>query len=348
MKIGFWEELSANLQVELIDNLEIEWLKAKKVDLTWITNWLDNETESVVFEKLSTEIRNKVLDILQENNIPVISWYIPWIENKIGRWYSDATASITSVWLAKNFDVTLEIQKSVKGMLSADPRIIKDAKLIENIDYLTAKEITWVRWSQAKLLHSQVLRKELLKEWIKVRLFDPFSESNWTLITKNKNPESSWVEYIWARDNIIFFSISSWDMADSWILASVFEVVKKYNISVDIVSTSETEISFTIDNWIEKTILDSLVKEIQEKLDIEENDEVNFVKYEKNKALVFCIWQNLAQSTWALSKATKALADININVELMSQWSMERSMVFWIDANYKNIAIEILHKEFIK
>ena len=350
--IGFWEELSANLQVKLINNLDIDWLKAKKVDLNWIVKWLEKESESVIFEKLSSEIRNRVEEILELNEVPIISWYIPgfkwWIENKIGRWYSDATAAMTSVWLWEKYDVTLEIQKSVLGMLSADPRIISDAKLIESIDYLTAKEITGVRWSQAKLLHSQVLRKELLKKWINVRLFDPFSHSKGTLITKNKNPDSSGIEYIWARDNIIFFSISSWDMADSWILAKVFEAVKKYNISVDIVSTSETEISFTIDNWIKNEILDSLVKDIQKQLDIEENDDINFVKYEKNKALLFCIGQNLAQSTWALSKATTALALENINVELMSQWSMERSMVFGIDAYNKNNAIEILHKEFIK
>jgi len=350
--IGFWEELSASLQVMIINALDIEWLKAQNVDLSWMTTWLDDEKESVVFEELSKQIKTRVNTILESGRVPIISWYIPGfeggIENKIGRWYSDATAAMTSVWLADTYDVTLEIQKSVLGMLSADPRIISDAKLIESIDYLTAKEITGVRWSQAKLLHSQVLRKELLKKWINVRLFDPFSDSKGTLITKNKNPESSGVEYIWARDNIIFFSISSWDMADSWILAKVFEVVRKHNISVDIVSTSETEISFTIDNWIEREILDSLVKEIQKELEIEENDEVNFVKYEKNKALVFCVGQNLAQSTWALSKATKALADNYINVEIMSQGSMERSMVFGIDAYNKNKAIEILHKEFIK
>jgi aspartokinase len=37
-------------------------------------------------------------------------------------------------------------------------------------------------------------------------------------------------------------------MSDYGVLSKVFDVVKSYGISVDIVSTSETEISFTIDN----------------------------------------------------------------------------------------------------
>ncbi len=350
--IGFWEELSANLQVELINNLWIDWLKVKKVDLDWITKWLDWEGESIIFEELSRKIKSRVNNILNEEKVVILSWYIPWfkggIENKIGRWYTDATASMTAIWLSNNYDVTLEIQKSVKWMLSADPRIIKDAKLIEKIDYLTAKEITWVRGSQAKLLHSQVLRKELLIKWIKVKLFDPFSDSKWTLISRNKNPESSWVEYIWVRDNITFFSISSWDMSDSWILADVFSIFKEYNISIDIVSTSETEISFTIDNWIDNNILNKISDKIRNKLDIKENDDINYINYQKNKALIFCIWQNLSNHTGALSKATSALANAWINIEIASQGSKERSMIFWIDDKNMKNAVEVLHKEFIK
>jgi aspartate kinase len=351
--IWIWEELSALIQEKLIKNLNIDWLDAQVVDLNWLTNDItEADNESIVFEKLSKQIKSKVDKILTNWKVAVIPGYIPgfeeWIENRIGRWYTDATASMTAIWFSESYDVILEIQKSVKWMLSADPRIVDNPKLIEQIDYLTAKEITWVRWSQAKLLHSQVLRKELLKKWIKVRLFDPFSDSKWTIISKTKNPESSWVEYVGARDNVIFFSISSWNMSDYWVLAKVFEVVKSYGISVDIVSTSETEISFTIDNWISDELLKDLVDDIKNELDIDENDEVNFVKYSKNKALIFCIGQNLAQSIWALDKATNVLSKNLINIELMSQWAMERSMIFGIDAFNMKKAVKLLHNEFIK
>ena len=119
------------------------------------------------------------------------SYYAIW------RWYSDATASMTAVWLSRIFDVTLEIQKSVIWMLSTDPWLLEKwkPKLIEKIDYLTAKEITWTRWAQAKLLHNQVLRKELQEAWIKVHLFDPFKSTKWTIISREKNIDSSWVSY---------------------------------------------------------------------------------------------------------------------------------------------------------
>jgi aspartokinase len=49
-----------------------------------------------------------------------------------------------------------------------------------------------------------------------------------------------------------------------------------------------------------------------------------------------------------LDKATNVLAENWINIELMSQWAMERSMIFGIDAFNMKKAVKLLHEEFIK
>ncbi len=350
--IWFWEELSAYVHEKVIYWV---WLYTKFVDLNWVVP-KNSELlkESELFEILSREIALRVDRVLNDKNIPIIPGYIPWfangIENAIGRWYSDATAAMTSVWLSRlGYDTTLEIQKSVLGMLSSDPRVVKwwKTKLITEIDYLTAKEITGIRWAQAKLLHNQVLRKELQEAWIKVRLFDPFSDSKWTLISRFKNKNSNWVEFVWGRSWVTFFSISSWKMAGNWVLSSIFDIVKNYG-SVDIVSTSETEVSFTIDSSISQKKLDEMTLKIRQSLDIQEDWYENFVKYEKNKALVFCVGQNLYHNKWILWKAATALANWGINIEMISQWIMERAIVFGINSQELNKAINLLHDELIK
>jgi len=352
--LWFWEKLSAEIQVEVINNLWINWLKSESVNLEWVVdkvNILGSEEE--VFAILAIRVSKKILSIWNDWKIPIVPGFIPWfewwIENVIWRGYTDATAAMTALWFSNVFNTTLEIQKSVEWMLSSDPRIVKwwKVKLIDQIDYLTAKEITWVRWAQAKLLHYQVLRKELQEAWIKVVLFDPFKELKWTLISKNRNKKTSWVEFIWWRNNIVFFSISSWNMSEKWILYDVFYIVKDY-ASIDIVSTSETEISFTIDWWLSKKVLDKISCKIKQKLWMKEDWYENFVKYEENKALVFCIWQNLSHSIGSLWKAAVALSNGNINIEMVSQWTMERAIVFWIDGEKMNKAINLLHDEFIR
>lgn len=351
--LWFWEIISAEIQSFIINDLEIEWLNSEAVGLKNITKDIENiSSENEIFKILSTKISEQVLEILEKWKIPIIPWYISWfknwIENTIWRWYSDATASMTAVWLSYSHEVTLEIQKSVEWMLSADPRIIKwnRTKLIETIDYLTAKEITWVRWAQAKLLHSQVLRKELQNSWINVHLFDPFQNTKWTIISKNKCIKSSWVEYIWWRDNITVFSVSSWDMNSKWILSQISLIANEY-ASIDIVSTSETEISFTIEWNLTKKQLEELSSRIRISLNIKEDGYENFVRYNENKALVFCIWQNLSHNLWSLWRAATALSSWWINIEMVSQWTMERAIIFWIESSKLNNAINLLHEEFI-
>jgi aspartate kinase len=352
--LWFWEILSSEIQSYIINHLYIEWLSAQSVELNWVFKWIDrSQTESIIYDELSTNISMRVNEVLLKNNIAIIPGYISgapnWIESMVGRWYSDATAAMTSVWLSNSNEVILEIQKSVEWILSADPSVLehKNAKLIKEIDYITAKEITWSRGAQAKLLHSQVLKKQLQIAGIKLHLFDPFKNTKWTVITKNKSNKSSWVEYVWARDNIIFFSISSGHMEGVWILSSIFDIVKQYK-PVDIVSTSETEISFTIDNEMDDSTLLKMQEQIRIKLWFEVWDERNKVEYSKNKALVFCIWQNLSHSMWALARAANCFEKWWINVELVSQWVKERAMVFWINWKDMDNAVNLLHEEFIK
>lgn len=350
--VWFWEVLSAYIQEKVINNLWIEWLKAEFVDLTGIVgNHNKNLPEIELFTSLSAEFSQRVWKVIDAWKVPIIPGYIPWfengIENAIGRGYSDATASMTAVGTSKMYEVTLEIQKSVLWMLSSDPRVVKwGTKLIPQIDYLTAKEITGTRGAQAKLLHHQVLRRELQEAEIKVRLFDPFSESRGTLITKAKDQMASGVEFIGGRKNVVFFSVSSGKMQWEWILSDIFKIVKNY-ASVDIISTSETEISFTIESWLSPEKLEEMATKIRVALALVEDGYENSVTYETDRALVFCIGQNISNRVGILAKSANALADAGINIEMVSQGMLQRAIVFWVDAKEMDMAVNVLHEALI-
>jgi bifunctional aspartokinase / homoserine dehydrogenase 1 len=347
--IWFWEELSANIQSQVINSLKIDWLNAETVDLSWVVPENNDElNENELFTLLSKEISDRVKKILDDWKVPIIPWYIPWfkngIENAIWRWYSDVTAEIVSLWMSRAYNVTLEIQKAVRWMLSADPRIVKNTKLIERIDYFTAKEITWARWAKAKLLHDKVLNEELLKAWINIRLFDPFSWNPWTLISRSKNENSSWVEFVWWKD-VKLFTISSWNMESKWILSDIFSIVKEY-VAVDIVSSSETEISFTVDN-LSQEMLEEISSRVKKDLKIEDNLYGNFVKYE-DFSLVFCVWQNMLNDNSIIAKITTSLVNAWINIWTISQWKEKRAIAIWVEKSELKRAIQILHRDLIE
>ncbi len=358
--LWFWEILSCRI-LTLVINKNYDNIIAQDINLSnlIIPLELDKKSDREIFNLLSNKIYSIVYKQFKDNKISILSGYIwvfnKWIEKTIWRWYSDATAAIVSVWLTNyQKEIILEIHKSVEWLLSADPRILynpKDAILIEELNYLSAREITWDSWAQAKLLHYQTLRSEIQEAWIKIHLFDPFSEDNtWTWIydkrlwykTKNK------IEFIWGRDDIIFLSISSWKMFEKWILTKLFSIVDDY-FSVDIVSTSETEITFTID-WKKDTSnkLDEMVEKIKQEFSMKENTDMEFIEYKKNRALIFCVWQDMKDHIWTIWEATTILWKNGINIEVISQWILQRAIIFWIESKDMKKAVNLLHNTFIK
>ncbi len=347
--MGFWEVLSAKIFSSIINELsEIESpeIQSTVIDTSnaiWEIIWWN------AFTTLSTNLSEKVNS---ESSISIVPWYVgwfkQWIEIAVWRGYSDATAAALAVGMKNSWvdEVTLEIQKSVRGMLSADPRTLEnyeDAKLIEFINYIFAKEI--IGWAKAKLLHDQALRKEVIESWVKVKIFNPFDPtSHGTIIWENLWKSKKWIQFVWWKE-AIFFSVSSiTDMWGPWILAKIFEVVKDY-ASVDIVSSSETEVSFSIEAWTA-----SQLKKIQEKLkkvfNIQRNGKHNFVSYSNGKATIHCVG-NLKWIQWLSSEASTLLTQNGINIEISSQWKQERAMIFGIAKKDMKKAVNALHDYFI-
>jgi len=359
--IGFWEKVSAKIISGVIDSMSTNWICSKSIDLWNIISNKDlkNKSRKDVFDILTIKLSDIIVDKLKWWNISVLSGYIwsfpEWIEERIGRWYSDATAAISAVWLArKGYQVVIEIQKSVKWLMSADPRILdnpKDAQIIKKLNYLTAREITGDSWAQAKLLHPQTLRSEVQEAWIKIHLFDPFSwESGSWIVNSNreKDKKCSWITFIWWRKNVIFFSISSGKMFEKSILSRLFYIVKDY-FSVDIVSSSETEVSFTIDwTWKCEKKLEEMTNKIKKEFHLLDSSTSEFVEYKKDRALIFCVGEHMRNYIWLMAKAITILSENKINLKIVSQWRLQRAMIFWVEEKHLNKAINLLHNEFIK
>lgn len=360
--LGFGEIVCCRIFSCVVDNLSSEWICSKSVDLSNIVmpeevTW---KTDEDLFGMLSERLAERIEEKIRQWFIPVLSWYMWyfdwWIEHSIGRGYSDATAAACTVWLSHLWhEVVLEIQKSVPGLMSADPRILtnsKDAVVLEKIDYLTTREITWECWAQAKLLHHQALRSQVQEAGVKIHLFDPFSETEGSWIVSKKMIDEQQdcddgVSFIGWRKDVIFFSISSGKMFENGILARLFWIVQDY-FWVDIVSASESEVSFTIDGkGVDIKQIDEMISKLRKKFNMPENSDMEFIEYSMHKSLVFCVWMYMKGYIWLFARATKVLSDNKINIEIGSQWRLQRAMIFWIDEKDMKKAVNVLHKEFI-
>lgn len=305
--LWFWEDISAFVHAEL---LKINGIDSEVI----VTDDFEIFDENNYFLEIISHFTNKVSEVLNNWRVPVVPWFIwniPWwILNKIDRWYTDATASMVALSLEEMYkNICLSIFKSVDGILACDPGLFKDEtgkselrdtekiKLISHLDYLTARELTW--WSiggKAKFLHEYALSEEIMKSWIELKIVNPQKPHLWTVVNADKNSQSDWVEIVNKRDGISFIKVTKAAFSEGvWDLEKIFQIVKNEGYSIDMVITSETQVSFSLElNDPEKL---NLLKSVIEQEFFDNNiSDINFVEISNNMSLVHCIWQNLDEN----------------------------------------------------
>ncbi|MDP6670803.1 MAG: ACT domain-containing protein, partial [archaeon] len=146
------------------------------------------------------------------------------------------------------------------------------------------------------------------------------------------------VKSIASRNNIAMVCIKSAAMIDHpGVLAKVFGTVSKEGISVDLVSTSESGISFTInESDVEKTqkVLES------------ECPGFDSISFDSDVAMIGVIGEGMRRKPGIAGNVFDALGKNDINVEMISQGSSEINLSFLVKQKELENAVKIIHKKF--
>ncbi|MCX7879519.1 MAG: lysine-sensitive aspartokinase 3 [Ignavibacteria bacterium] len=248
------------------------------------------------------------------------------ITTTLSRGGSDYTASaIASILNAK----ALEIWTDVDGILTADPKIVPNAKLIKEISYFEASEMATFG---AKVLHPKTIFPAV-KSRIPVFVLNSLKpEKAGTLITF-KSPRKKIVKAITYRKGITVVTIRSNRMLGAYgYLQKVFEIFGKYKTSVDLVSTSEVSISLTIDDTKD---LKNILKELSK---IAECD----VSHEN--AMVSVVGEGLKNSTNIANRIFNSLREVKIIMVSMGASDINFSIV--VKESSVEKVVNLLHNEF--
>ncbi len=167
----------------------------------------------------------------------------------LGRGGSDtAAAYLAGKWGADR----LEIWSDVPGMFSADPRLVPSARLLKRLNYHEAQEITT---TGSGVVHPRAIRA-LRDSGIPIHLkstMDLGSPS--TVIEPNGTTGAPQVKAISWKGKVVLVSMETLGMwHEIGFLARAFAVFKEQGISVDLVSTSETNVTVSLDS--KATLLD--------------------------------------------------------------------------------------------
>lgn len=245
----------------------------------------------------------------------------------LGRGGSDFTASL--IGLAMHAD-EIEIWTDVDGMLTADPRKVPDAKLVTAISFEEAAELAYFG---AKVLHPSTIQPALEKN-IPVRVLNSMNpDGKGTLIVPDSKTNKGGIKSISCKENIRVVNIFSTKMLNSYgFLKRIFEIFDHNQTSVDVITTSEVNVSLTMDN---EEHIDDIIKELSE---------FSRVRIEEDQALICVVGKDLRYTKGVAKRVFQALGDFNIT--MISQGASLINLSFVVDKNDAEKVMQNLHNEF--
>lgn len=329
----FGERLSA---IIVAAYLEESGIKASALDASKaiVTDKCFSQANPIM-GKTAEKVEKEIAGELKERVI-VVTGYLGADENGnitcFGRGGSDFSAGIIASALNAG---SLELWKDVDGFMSADPKLEKDAELIHNLSYEEAEELGYFG---AKILHPRTvvpLKKKKIKIVIK-NILTPEKEG--TVVSAERSKHEKIAKSIASRNNIAMVCLKSAAMIDHpGVLAKVFGAVSREGISVDLVSTSEAGISFTIN--------ESDLEKAKKVLESEFTD-FESISFDSDVAMIGVIGEGMRRKPGIAGKVFGALGENEINVEMISQGSSEINLSFLVNQKDLENAVKIIHKKF--
>lgn len=251
-------------------------------------------------EATTIAARRILLPELERSHIPVMGGFIGRSKSgattTLGRGGSDYSAAIVGAAVGAD---EVQIWTDVDGMMTCDPRMIRDAKMIENISYVEAAELAYFG---AKVLHPKTITPAV-EQAIPIRVLNTHNlESPGTLITR-EGVSTTGPRAIALKSGVTIVHMTASSMLGAHgFLAKIFEVFNQLEISVDLVSTSEVSVSVTIE---EKHNLDELRERLKTIAEVE---------VKPDQSIIALVGRRLLHDTKTAATVFSALEGIDISM----------------------------------
>ncbi|MBS0456988.1 MAG: bifunctional aspartate kinase/diaminopimelate decarboxylase [Proteobacteria bacterium] len=179
----------------------------------------------------------------------------------LGRGGSDTSAAYFGALLGAQ---RVEIWTDVPGMFSANPRQAPDARLLTRLDYAEAQEIAT---TGAKVLHPRSIHP-CRDGGVPIRILDTAHPQMAGTTIARSAASVPGVKAISSRRGIVLVSmetIGMWQQVG--FLADIFERFKRHGLSVDLIGSSEANVTVSLDpsdNLVNSDVLDALCADLSQ------------------------------------------------------------------------------------
>lgn len=338
--ISFGERLSVGIVSHALQDI-----KSKSTDLTGkdvgIVTDSNFGSSKPLMDTTRLRVSTNLEPLLSKKVIPVIGGFAGADQHgyitTFGRGGSDYTATIIAscikadeVWLMSDVD----------GLMTADPKIVKDAKVIPEVSYVEAMEMALFG---AKQIHPRSFEPLLTKK-IPMRIKNTFNVNNGgTLVTAT--PDESTKKTVKCvsviRHNGLIDMRGGSMVGAPGTAATIFSTLAKAGVNIMMISQSPSESSISIVvkkndldkavNTLEMSLLGKMIKKIDVTADV---------------AIIALIGSGMRGTVGVASKVFGAAARKGVNVVMIAQGSSELNLAFVVKDRDCEVIVRALHEEF--
>lgn len=290
-------------------------------------------------EKTSLKTNMVIRPMLQNGVIPIISGYYGVTESgralTFGRGGSDYAAA--AIGNAMNVN-SVEIWTDVNGFMSADPRVVTDAKTIEEMNYSEAGELAYFG---AKVLHPRTI-EPVRRKHIPLRIKNSYDPGNPGTVIHNlsKRSDNKLLKSVAMKVDLSIITVSAADIAyRPIIVAKIVEKLADAGVAVYAISTSLSTIAFLIHN------LD--VKQTLKNLNLLDSKDVERIDVKSNVALICVVGDSLLSYQGFSGDVFGAVKEVGANVEMISEGASDVSLNFVVPTDSVTEVVKVLHQKFI-
>lgn len=282
-------------------------------------------------DAIAAAVREHIVPRVRAGRIPVIGGFVgatrEGITTTLGRGGSDYTASLLGAAVGAE---AIEIWTDVDGMLTADPRVVEGARVIESIRFDEASELASFG---AKVLHPSTIAPAV-RLGIPVYVYNTHNPSGTGTRITFDAPRRA-VSAIAGKTPITMVKVrSSRMLLTPGFLRRVFEAFERHRASVDVVATSEVSVSVTLDHTER---LDAILVELAALGD---------VSVERARGVVAIVGAGLADDSDAMARALAAIQGIPVHMLSLSATGINLTII--VDADQVRPAIRRLHAAFFQ
>ena len=338
--ISFGERLSINLVAAALNDLGAKAVALTGKDAGIVTDSNFGEAKPLM-DTTRLHVSHTIDALLEKKTLPIIGGFAGADQHgnitTFGRGGSDYTATIIAssikadeVWLMSDVD----------GLMTTDPKIVKNAKVLKEVSYIEAMEMALFG---AKYIHPRALEPLVTKK-IPLRIKSTFNVKNpGTLVTATPQADAQkTVKCVSAIRHTALIDVRGGSMVGApGTAATIFSTLAKAGVNIMMISQSPSESSISIIvkkidldkavNALEMNLLGKIIKKVDVTVDV---------------AIIALIGSGMRGIVGVASKVFAAVAKKRVNVVMIAQGSSELNLAFVVKDADCNTAVQALHDEF--